>query len=316
MPQAQPCSLHTPLLSDADAESDKTRAYMKKVGKGEDASAVEDVDKKFDVDNLAPGEETLAYFKSIGMDDNFEERVEEMEEDKKEREEEYKMNAAIMMDFEREGVDPDEMKHIPKLNAKNNKAYEYLREHGNNYQYDPDECHPALKLRLYRRFDTFDKNSDGFMTIEEVLYWADRMKCLCQANDEEVEDVRGAIKCFFEFCGLNPSLHRENWVEANQAFAEMERERKRRGDPSIVALLGNAYYDVLDEDGDNLVSLPELKRMMNVFRVPEEAAYTFFLKADTDKNGKLEREEMHALFHKFWLEPYDPEFDGIYAYKY
>ena len=65
-----------------------------------------------------------------------------------------------------------------------------------------------------------------------------------------------------------------------QAFAEAERQRRARGDQSIVALLGNAYYDVLDEDGDNLVSLPELKRMMNVFRVPEEAAYTFFHYAD------------------------------------
>ena len=64
-------------------------------------------------------------------------------------------------------------------------------------------------------------------------------------------------------------------------FAEAERQRKKRGEKSLVALLGNAYYDVLDEDGDQKVSLPELKRMMNVFRVPEEAAYTFFLHADT-----------------------------------
>ena len=111
-------------------------------------------------------------------------------------------------------------------------------------------------------------------------------------------------------------LHRENWVEANQVLAEAERERKRRDEPSLVALLGNAYYDVLDEDKDNLVSLPELKRMMNVFRVPEEAAYTFFEKADVNKDGSLQREEMHALFHKFWLEKYNPELDGIYAYKY
>ena len=155
------------------------------------------------------------------------------------------------------------------------------------------------------------------MTIDEVLNWADRMKTLCKANEEEVDQVRDAIRIFFRACGLNKEgLHRENWVEANQVFAEAERQRKTRGEQSLVALLGNAYYDVLDEDGDNLVSLPELKRMMNVFRVPEEAAYTFFEHADVDGNGQLEREEMHALFHKFWLEKYNPELDGIYAYKY
>jgi len=272
-----------------------------------------------DTEHLAPGDETLAYLKKIGMDDNYEERMLELEEDKKDREAEYEENAEIMLQFERAGMEEEgeDVSHIPKLDETNNWAYAYLREKGNMYQYVPEECHPALKLRLYRRFDTFDKDSDGKMTISEVMYWADRMKSLCQANDEEVESVRAAIYQFFTYCGLNKEgLHRENWVEANQAFAEMERERKRQGDPSLVALLGNAYYDVLDEDGDNLVSLPELKRMMNVFRVPEEAAYTFFQKADVDKNGKLEREEMHALFHKFWLEKYDPSLDGIYAYKY
>jgi len=272
-----------------------------------------------DTEHLAPGDETLAYLKKIGMDDNYEERMLELEEDKKDREAEYEENAEIMLQFERAGMEEEgeDVSHIPKLDETNNWAYAYLREKGNTYQYVPEECHPALKLRLYRRFDTFDKDSDGKMTISEVMYWADRMKSLCQANDEEVESVRAAIFQFFTYCGLNKEgLHRENWVEANQAFAEMERERKKHGDPSLVALLGNAYYDVLDEDGDNLVSLPELKRMMNVFRVPEEAAYTFFQKADVDKNGKLEREEMHALFHKFWLEKYDPALDGIYAYKY
>ena len=32
--------------------------------------------------------------------------------------------------------------------------------------------------------------------------------------------------------------------------------------------------------------------MMKAFDVPQEAAYTFFEKADTDKSGKLERSEL------------------------
>lgn len=259
---------------------------------------------------------SLAYLQKIGMDDGFADRLKELEEDKAEREDEWLDD---MMQYERAGLDEEEIEElgIPKLDEFNNESYKYLRGIGCDYEYDPEECHPKLKNRLYRRFDTFDKDSDGIMTIDEVLYWADRMKTLCKANEEEVECVRNAIRVFFKACGLNKEgLHRENWVEANQVFAEAERQRKKRGEQSIVALLGNAYYDVLDEDGDNLVSLPELKRMMNVFRVPEEAAYTFFEHADVDGNGELEREEMHALFHKFWLEKYNPELDGIYAYKY
>jgi len=263
----------------------------------------------------AGDKDSYYYLQKIGMADGYEDRVQEMAEDKKEREDEWEDD---MMQYERAGLDDeDEIKKIPKLDETNNESYRYLRSIGCMWQYDPKEPHHKLKNRLYRRFDTFDKDSDGIMTIDEVLYWADRMKTLCKANEEEVDCVRDAIRIFFRACGLNKEgLHRENWVEANQCFGEAERQRKARGEQSIVALLGNAYYDVLDEDGDNLVSLPELKRMMNVFRVPEEAAYTFFKYADVDGNGMLEREEMHALFHKFWLEKYDPKLDGIYAYKY
>jgi len=263
----------------------------------------------------AGDKDSYYYLQKIGMADGYEDRVQEMAEDKKEREDEWEDD---MMQYERAGLDDeDEIKKIPKLDETNNESYRYLRSIGCMWQYDPKEPHHKLKNRLYRRFDTFDKDSDGIMTIDEVLYWADRMKTLCKANEEEVDCVRDAIRIFFRACGLNKEgLHRENWVEANQCFGEAERQRKARGEQSIVALLGNAYYDVLDEDGDNLVSLPELKRMMNVFRVPEEAAYTFFQHADVDGNGMLEREEMHALFHKFWLEKYDPKLDGIYAYKY
>ena len=99
-------------------------------------------------------------------------------------------------------------------------------------------------------------------------------------------------------------------------FAEAERQRKIRGEETYVAILGNAYFDVLDEDNDGTISLDELKTMMRAFQVPQEAAYTFFDAADVDKSGTLEREEMHDLFHKFWLEKYDPQYDAIYAYKY
>ena len=57
---------------------------------------------------------------------------------------------------------------------------------------------------------------------------------------------------------------------------------------------------------------------MKAFDVPQEAAYTFFEKADVDGtgSGKLERPELVELFRKFWMMPYDSQWDGIYAYKY
>merc|ERR1719411_868747 len=100
-------------------------------------------------------------------------------------------------------MDPEEVEErgIPKLDETNNVSYKYLRDIGCMYQYDPEECHHKLKNRLYRRFDTFDKDSDGIMTIDEVLYWADRMRSVCNAADEEVETIREALRCYFTMYG-------------------------------------------------------------------------------------------------------------------
>lgn len=59
--------------------------------------------------------------------------------------------------------------------------------------------------------------------------------------------MREAVRVFFYHKGVDyeTGLLRENWVEANRVFAEAERERERRGEPSLIALLSNSYYDVL-----------------------------------------------------------------------
>jgi len=203
------------------------------------------------------------------------------------------------------------------LNAENNESYAYLKSIGVDWKYDPNDVHPKLHARLYRRFDTFDLDGDNKMTLKEVMFWPERMRQLVGASDEQIESMRKAVRILFGACGItDEGLCREDWVEANQVFAEAERQRRKRGEESHVAILGNAYFDVLDKDGDGTVGLDELKVMMRAFQVPQEAAYTFFDAADVDKSGRLEREEMHNLFHKFWLEKYDPQYDAIYAYKY
>jgi len=262
-------------------------------------------------------EERKAYFEKLGMSDGYEERLAEMAKDKAAREAEP-VDSDEMLNMERAYLPEEEQKAILKLDETNNMSYKYLREHGNTWQYDPKKVHPKIRARLYRRFDTFNKNSDGTVTIEEVLTWADRMKSLCQSTDEQIDTVREALRTFFLNKGLTgEGCCRENWVECNRVFAEADRERERRGEGRLVNMLGDAYFNVLDTDGDGLVNLPELKRMMNIFRVPEEAAYTFFECADTNKNGTLEREEMHQMFIRFWMsDEYDPSIDGIYAYKY
>jgi len=203
------------------------------------------------------------------------------------------------------------------LNAENNESYAYLKSIGVDWTYDPNDVHPKLHARLYRRFDTFDLGEDNKLSMKEVLFWPDRMKHLVGANEEDIESMRKAVRILFGACGVtDEGLCREDWVEANQVFAEAEKWRLKRGEETLVAVLGNAYFDVLDKDGDGTVGLEELTTIMRAFQVPQEAAYTFFDAADVYNTGRLERQEMYNLNHKFWLEKYDPQYDGIYAYRY
>merc|ERR1719427_2370253 len=107
-----------------------------------------------------------------------------MREDQMMREKEWGMDVMVQ---ERRGMHADDMKGMTKLDATNNESYKYLRDHGNNYEYDPREMSPKWKNRHYRRFDTLNKNSDKMLHLADVVYWPQRMKVLCQANNEEME---------------------------------------------------------------------------------------------------------------------------------
>jgi Ca2+-binding EF-hand superfamily protein len=195
------------------------------------------------------------------------------------------------------------------LNECNNESYRYLRSVGNMWQYGgPETLDPEVLVRLYSRFDTFDLDVDGRMDMEEVLYWPDRMRELVNPTDEQVEEMREGCRIFFFNKGVGPDgLLRENWVESNRVFAEAERERERRGEGSLIALLSDAYFDVLDANDDGKISIEELQAMMKAFDVPQEAAFTFsfFQTADADKSGDLDRKELVTVFKKFWMSEFD-----------
>ena len=76
------------------------------------------------------------------------------------------------------------------------------------------------------------------------------MRTVCDCCDYEIEEVRAALKVFFESCGISEEgLHRENWVEGNQACAEMDRERRKRGEASLVAVLGKGSVEIYRDVG-------------------------------------------------------------------
>ena len=110
--------------------------------------------------------------------------------------------------------------------------------------------------RLYRRFDTFDKDSDGVMTLKEVECWADRMRSVCKTDDDEIKSVREALRCYFTMYGLGgDGLCRENWVEAHVTMGAAAKERAKNNDPIPMVFMANTYFDVIDEDDNGILNM-------------------------------------------------------------
>jgi hypothetical protein len=194
------------------------------------------------------------------------------------------------------------------INAQNNSSHAYLKSIDHEWTYERNKVHPKLLENLHKRIDKLDLGGKNKVMLKQVLFSPDRMKQLVRASDEDVEKMRKAIRIFFGACGVTEKgLGREDWVEAHQVFAEAEREKRKRGEQSLIAESTNVFFDVLDTNGDGTVGLIELKTLMRAFQVPQEAACTFFDAAAVDMSDRLERNEIHDLLHKFWLEPHDPE---------
>jgi Ca2+-binding EF-hand superfamily protein len=205
-----------------------------------------------------------------------------------------------------------------KFNEHNNDLYRYLRSVGNDWFYDPEKVDPNTRKRLLSRFDTFDLDKDGDMSIEEVKMWPERMREMCGASDEQIENMVAANEEFFICHGVHPEhgCKREDWVENNRIFQEYERERIRQGLQPIINKLDVAYFDVLDQDGNGYLDFDELKCMIKVLEIPVAAADSFFRQCDTDGDGKLDFQEIHVQFTKFWFSEYDNALDHVIANKY
>jgi len=116
-------------------------------------------------------------------------------------------------------------------NPENNESYAYLRSIRVDWKYEDNNVRPKLHARLYRRFDTFDLNVDNKMTLKEVVFWPDRRRWLVGANEEQIESMRKAVRILFGGCGISDERFcHEDWIEANQLFAEAEQQRRKQGE--------------------------------------------------------------------------------------
>ena len=99
------------------------------------------------------------------------------------------------------------------------------------------------------------------------------------------------------------SVSEEEFVESNVKLGEDREKLVLQGEP-----IANAFFDMLDTDGDGVIALEEFKVYSKCCNVGEEHAKAVFDALDTDSNGKISRDEyVDAIIHFFfYCDPVHP----------
>ncbi|CAA7017424.1 unnamed protein product [Microthlaspi erraticum] len=145
---------------------------------------------------------------------------------------------------------------------------------------------PSLNaLRLHRIFDLFDKNSDGFITVEELSQALSRL-----GLDADVSELKSTVESFIkpDITGLRfddfAALHKT----LDESFFGGDCECV---DGSPESDLEEAF-NVFDEDGDGFISAVELQKVLKKLGLPEageiEQVEKMIVSVDSNHDGRVD----------------------------
>ncbi|KAF3591287.1 hypothetical protein DY000_02026977 [Brassica cretica] len=153
---------------------------------------------------------------------------------------------------------------------------------------------PSLNaLRLQRIFDLFDKNGDGFITVDELSQALSRL-----GLNADLSDLLSTVESYIQpgNTGLNfddfSSLHKSL---DDSFFGGAGDDEEDDDDPSSAAAdeldLAEAFK-VFDENGDGFISARELQAVLKKLGLPEggemERVEKMIVSVDRNKDGRVD----------------------------
>ena len=162
---------------------------------------------------------------------------------------------------------------MPTLDHTTNECYRYLKSCDKTWTFCPSMLSDTLKLHLESKFDSFDPESEGILTHDQILRRLENVDSLSRISDEKKAELRLRLLSFLKNCGLDEcGIRRENWVEANACLAEAERERRKRGLSRHHLLLEVEYSKILGDTCTNN-DVITIIQSLNPFYVEEDQDY-------------------------------------------
>ena len=173
---------------------------------------------------------------------------------------------------------------------------------------------PGWVKRHLNAFDHNDLDKDGLIKLDEVVSLA--VNVMKEANPSEADLARYKKRLteFFTAIGVtNKGVTREEYPSMVNSYAILERDRKERGETTLYRRMCDAFFEIVDQDGNGVLTLDEVELRMRIQGLPQHLAKPCMELADTNKDGVLSKEEAYELDFNYWLGEYDEELDMLFG---
>ncbi|KAJ0239368.1 Calcium-binding protein CML42 [Hirschfeldia incana] len=153
---------------------------------------------------------------------------------------------------------------------------------------------PSLNaLRLQRIFDLFDKNGDGFITVDELSQALSRL-----GLDADLSDLLSTVESYIQpgnaglefddFSSLHKTLDDSFFGGAGDNDDVEDHSSAAAADESDLA----EAFKVFDENGDGFISARELQAVLKKLGLPEggemERVEKMIVSVDRNKDGRVD----------------------------
>ena len=159
--------------------------------------------------------------------------------------------------------------------------------------------------RIKSLFTLLDYNKNGYLEPADWQLWIDNLEKACKPDPPQlINRLRETTGAYFAAIGIKEGkrLTCDEFVKGFSEFAIQERAKKERGEEPMLYPMNDAVYDVADTNKDGFVTLDEYRRIFKACNLPESAADEAFKVADSNSDGKIDREELNNYEFKFWFE--------------
>ncbi|GAA0958943.1 hypothetical protein [Actinocorallia libanotica] len=163
----------------------------------------------------------------------------------------------------------------------------------------------VLHRKMAHLFALLDVDDDGTVDRMDYTASADRLVTAFGFAPGSAESlrVRDRYARLWDEVTLPMDVDGDERVDVAEFAAGFDTfvTAREEGYREHVAPVADAFYDLMDVDGDGRITRTEYLRMaVSAFRMSEDAGRTAFDHLDLDSNGWLSREELHLANEQYF----------------